>query len=300
MKKSLAPSVVTTRDPKGLKFVSIVGAAYNKAGLSEKEAQRINDTPALADYIGTFIAENRSSDKYEHEKLPSRCGNLSGCQPKPLIQQVSRLREVFPEVGDANRKLFLQIAQHEVQLPANVEGWFAIPNWRKKPSIFGSTYSKALQKVLDVIKQACHGKFHNYREGQLDEKHIHQSARTVEFLRELLEVQGHPDILIVPAQFGIRHRGRTVRKARKAFLTNEFGLSAFEVGIMILTHLERLQSLDDQCFDCSGDEFDDSNSNICFDHATYFQFNSGKVEFDAGGVVDACDNYGSTSGFFFQ
>ena len=37
MKKTLAPSV-TTRDPKGLKFISIVEAAYNKAGLTMEEA----------------------------------------------------------------------------------------------------------------------------------------------------------------------------------------------------------------------------------------------------------------------
>lgn len=38
MSTTLAPRTVTARDPKGLKFVSIVEAAYNKAGLSEDEA----------------------------------------------------------------------------------------------------------------------------------------------------------------------------------------------------------------------------------------------------------------------
>ncbi len=35
MSQTLAPSKVTGRDPKGLKFMSVVEAAYNKAGLSE-------------------------------------------------------------------------------------------------------------------------------------------------------------------------------------------------------------------------------------------------------------------------
>jgi membrane carboxypeptidase/penicillin-binding protein len=77
---TLAPSanVVTSRDPKGLKFVSIVEAAYNKAGLSEKEAQRVNDTAGLADLISNFIAENRVTDQFKDEEVESTYGYLSG------------------------------------------------------------------------------------------------------------------------------------------------------------------------------------------------------------------------------
>ena len=59
MAKSLAPSTalkVTDRDPKGLKFVSIAGTAYNKAGLTDAEAQRVNDAAGLGDLIAGFIA----------------------------------------------------------------------------------------------------------------------------------------------------------------------------------------------------------------------------------------------------
>lgn len=59
MSKTLAPSV-TARDPKGRKFISIVEGAYNKAGLSGEEAQRVNNAPGLADLAGTFIAKNRA------------------------------------------------------------------------------------------------------------------------------------------------------------------------------------------------------------------------------------------------
>ena len=62
MLKTLAPSV-TARDPKGLKFISVVEAAYNKAGLSDEEAQRVNDTPGLADLVAGFIAENRNANQ---------------------------------------------------------------------------------------------------------------------------------------------------------------------------------------------------------------------------------------------
>ncbi|MDO8482892.1 MAG: hypothetical protein Q7S86_03685 [bacterium] len=55
----MAPLVVTTRDKKGTKFVSIIEAAYNKAGLSEEEAQRVNDAPGLPEVVHGFIDANR-------------------------------------------------------------------------------------------------------------------------------------------------------------------------------------------------------------------------------------------------
>lgn len=59
MSKTLAPSAVTTRDPKGLKFTSIVEAAYNKALLKEGEAQRVNNAPGLSELITNFITQHR-------------------------------------------------------------------------------------------------------------------------------------------------------------------------------------------------------------------------------------------------
>jgi len=50
----------------------------------------------------------------------------------------------------------------------------------------------------------------------------------------------HHDILVVPAQFGLRHRGRSVRRVREVMNANEFGLGVFAIGIMLLTHPERL------------------------------------------------------------
>ena len=69
MSKTLAPSIVTVRDSKGLKFISVVEASYNKAGMSEDEAQRVNDTPGLSDVVASFIA-----DCFEHRLLAGLLG----------------------------------------------------------------------------------------------------------------------------------------------------------------------------------------------------------------------------------
>ncbi len=107
MSKALAPSqVVTNRDPKGGKFMAIVAAAYDKAGLSEEEAQRVNDTSGLSDLVAKFIAESRLTDRFKNEEVRSSYGYLSGyTKPIGITLQTNRLRELFPGIGYADEKL---------------------------------------------------------------------------------------------------------------------------------------------------------------------------------------------------
>ena len=63
MPTTLTTSKVTARDPKGLRFMEKVEAAFNKSGLTEEEAQRINEAPGLNDHIAQFIEKFRS-DKF--------------------------------------------------------------------------------------------------------------------------------------------------------------------------------------------------------------------------------------------
>jgi hypothetical protein len=289
MSSTLAPSrTVTARDPKGLKFVSIVEAAYNKAGLSEDEAQRVNDTAGLADLIGTFIADNRLTDRYKDEEVKSSYGYLSGYKkPKDVIAQTNLLRQLFPGVGFAREQMTLPVV-------ANAEGYFAIPRWQT----IAPTYGEAVQKVLDALKKAYKGRFKNWREGELGPDQRRQSAKSVAFWEQIGEAQKGFDILLVPAQFGIRHRGRSVRRAREVMESNECGLGAFAVGIMLLTHEDRLQNVDDLWIDSAGDEFHDpQNSDAPFGRAPYFSFDGGGLGFGAGWSGIANDSYGSASGW---
>ncbi len=301
MKNTLAPSV-TDRDPKGLKFMSIVGSAYNKAGLSEEEAQRINDAPGLADLVGNFISEHRTRENFKDEEVKSNYGYLSGYKkPTDLNNQCNQLRILFPGIGYANQDLLTQIEKGEVKLPHHAEGWFAIPNWKKNPKIFGSTYSEAVQTILNAIEKAYKGKFWNYRKGEVDEQHLRRSARSQEYWDKLIEAQGNPDILIIAAQFGIRHRGRSVRRARVIMedTPGEVGLGSFAVGIMVLMHPERLKNCDDLWIDLAGDEWS-PDADGDFSGATFFHFYDGRVRFDARHVGNAYDYYGSASWFFPQ
>jgi hypothetical protein len=112
------------------------------------------------------------------------------------------------------------------------------------------------------------------------------------------EQKGH-DILIVPCQFGLRHRGRSVRRAREVMNTVEFGLDAFAVGCMILTHPEREVKWEQLHVDCAGDEFS-PDADGDFPNAPFFHFYNDKVEFRASWYGSAYELCGSASAFLSQ
>ena len=265
-------------------------------GLDNPGAQRViehGDEFAEAIRIAALasLKDLSVSDKFKNEEVASNYGYLSGYRkPKSITEQCNILRQIFPGVGFADEKLA------ERAVPANAEGWFAIPKWQT----IAPTYSEAVQKVLDAVKKARNGKFHNYRDGQINGERLRQSAKTAAVFQKLGDEQKDHDILVVAAQFGIRHRGRSVRRAREVFSQNEMGLGAFAVGIMILTHAERLQHYDDLWIDCAGDEFDDPDAVVRFDLAPCFGFLGGKVEFGTCWFVSANGHCGSASAFVPQ
>lgn len=270
-------------------------AVKDYGAFSKEAAQRVHGNPEFAarvrEAVILALSEMSVTDQFADEEVASKYGYLSGYRkPKSITEQTNRLRELFPGIGYADEKLV------EGALPPNAEGWFAIPKWEK----IAPTYNEAVQKVLDMIKQTRNGKFYNYRDGQLGPERLRQTAKTAGVFQKLGDEQKDHDILVVPAQFGIRHRGRSVRRAREVFASNEFGLGAFAIGIMILTHPERLMNYDDLWIDCSGDEFDDPDSVVRFVYAPYFRFSGGKVEFGTDWFADANDSCGSASGFVPQ
>ena len=226
--------------------------------------------------------------QYSDEEVKSSYGYPSGYKPKGITMQTNKLRELFPGIGYANEKLA------EGTLPENAEGWFAIPRWEK----VAPTYGQAVQKVFDLIKKTRKVAFHNCREGELGSNQLRQSQKSTAIFQKLGDEQKEYDILVVPAQFGIRHRGRSVRRARALMNTNECGLGAFAIGIMLLTHPQRLQRYIDLWIDCGGDEFAPGAGGD-FSGSSYFEFLGGRVQFDARGVGHAYDRFGSASACFW-
>jgi hypothetical protein len=242
---------------------------------------------AVVDAIIQTTKRLSVSNQYPNEEVSSNFGYLSGYKgSKPMAEQVAILRKLFDgiDLGTYDESL----ASQQVD---DTEGSFAIPDWH----LFGSTYGEAVQKVLDALKKLYGGKFHNYRENQLDPKYLRQQARTVAKFEELAALQTGHKTLIVFGQFGIRHRGRSVRRARECMSFMEFSLGVFSVGIMLLTHPERLQQYDDLWIDCAGDEYS-PDADGAFDYAPYVVFDDGRLEFRTYWFSGAREYCGSASG----
>ena len=121
--------------------------------------------------------------------------------------------------------------------------------------------------------------------------------------QKLCDEQKSKKILALPAQFGIRHRGRSVCSAREVMNenANESGLGAFVIGSMLLTHPERLEHYEDLWkdnlwIDCPGDEFAPFPGGD-FSLSPCFEFSYIKVKFIILTVDFARNRYSSPSMF---
>lgn len=237
--------------------------------------------------IITGIKELSVSNQFADEEVQSSYAYPKGYKVKGITEQTNILRQLFPGIGNALEKLA------EQPLPPNAEGWFAIPKWQT----LAPTYGEAVEKVLAMI--ASKRLFYNYCDGQLGAEHLRQHAKTVKMFQKLGDEQKDHDILVVPAQFGLHHRGRSVRRAREVFTANEFGLGAFAIGIMLLTHPEREVQWEQLHVDCAGDKFSPDAVGD-FSYAPIFCFFGGKIKFHTNWFDLADGYYGSASAFVSQ
>ena len=227
-------------------------------------------------------------NKFADEEVKSAYAYPDNYAVKPIAEQIEVLSKLF----GLNGKKALAYAKNLLELPEGAEGYFAIPRWQA----IAKTYGKAVEKALNLIGKSRTLK--NWREGQLGEKYLRQSERTEQMFAKFCEQQ-EGDIIIVPAQFGLLHRGRSVRRAREVFADNEFGLGSFAVACMLLTHPEREQVWEQLHIDCGGDEFSPDGGGG-FVNAPYFDWNDGKLHFDTYWTDAASERFGSASGFLRQ
>ncbi len=281
-------TLITSRDPKGIALTGLFEAAVNKAKLDEDQAQLVFEHGGeFQEVVLAAFAKFGTPNDFANEEVSSKYGYLSGYRsPKSIADQLKILREYFPNLGSANEAITKQ------EKPGNSEGYFAIPAWQS----IAATYNEAVQKVLDALKVQRKGKFANYRDGKLGPDQLRETDKKRLAFEQLRKAQQGYDVLVVAAQFGLRHRGRSVRRARAIMGGTEFGLGAYEIGIMLLAHPDRLMNFDDLWIDCAGDEyFPDAGGQV--KSAPFFIFNDGELGFGAGGVGSADDRYGSASGY---
>jgi len=201
---------------------------------------------------------------------------------KPLAEQQAVLLKHFPKLRKSSAKL--------PELPDGAEGWFAIPRWER----IAPTYGEALSRVLAALDKSRGGHFHDYRKGRLGARFLRQEKQSKARWDRLASRQ-KGDIVAVPAQFGRRYRGHSVNDVRAMLEANQFGLGAYHIAIMLLTHPERLSTGEELWLYAPGDEYSYGGDGQ-FEFAPLFYFRGGEVGFDVIFAGGAYDVYGSASG----
>jgi hypothetical protein len=276
-------------------------AVKDYANFSKDGAQRVHGNPEFAVRIreATILALTKLSvtDKFKDEEVRSSYtypNEYDG--PKPIEEQVTALAEIL----GLDPVQALEYAKNLPELPAGAEGWFAIPSSDGLKKLFPKIENDAERYCAGV--RLVHEKLSVSRklDGQITPGRLRVHARTAHALDLVAEHQPG-DILIVAGQLGMRHRGRSVRRARECFDSGEFGLGALAVGSIVLTHPKRLVRWEELDMDCSGDEFDDPGADDRFDHVPgFFRFHDGGVRFGTNSYAHAYAFYGSASAFVPQ
>lgn len=270
--------------------------AFHEVPLDIESTQRfIENNEKFQACIIDCLKDLSSHNRFANEEIGSIYTYPKGYNAHPTIQEniqdlgneLNILWASFPELQDSNfdRHFGYRILRGEIALPEGAERWTLIPLWGKI-----APYDKAVTKVLDIIEP-----MHDHI--QTGSGYLRRQARTEKMLRTLREQQQNKDILVVPIQFGLRHRGRSVRRAREVFANNEFGLGTFEVGIMLLTHPERESKTEQLDIDCPGDEFGVDRSNDGCSRRTIFYSQDGKITSDSEFLKIAYSYNGSASAF---
>lgn len=285
----LKRTLITSRDPKGLHAMSLFESAYNRLKLDEGQAQCLNEhggefQEGVASLIKQLIGINPNS-AYPKEYTGS----------KPIEDQVKMLADTFNLDSD----FALNFVRCLPELPERAEGWFAILSNTALAKLFPSIrdeaerYCHAVRLVHDKI--AATRSFINERDQQITPEQLKLSFLTDQAIKKIAEIQ-KGDFLIVAAQLGECHYGKSVRQTREAFSPCEFGLGSLAAGTIILTHPERLVRLEQLDIDCTGDEFSpNADGNFC--RTPYYYFNNGSVKYSAGNIDYISPNCGPISAF---
>lgn len=291
-------TLITSKDPKGIHATNLFEVAYNKAKLNDEQAQRLNENGGEFQKEIIFLIQKHSAlNQYASEVTSSSCMYPKEYKgPKSIQMQIGM---VATEWG-INSEHALKFAENLPALPEGAEGWFAIPKVSAIAKKFFSAstdpaeqYCEAVKLVIEKIAKSR--KFRNWRKGQITTAQLRQTARTMRFI-EQLENKQEGDILIIAAQYGLRHRGKSVRRARRTFTGDEFGLGAFALGCMALVHPERYVRWEELETDCAGDEFADT-AGSAFSEVPVWCVDDGGFRFDSDGASKVDEYYGSASAF---
>lgn len=230
---------------------------------------------------------------YKFEEVQSNYGYPQGFAVRPVCEQLLTLANIFPGLDTSKA---LACSREKRALPEWADGLGVFPKWQA----IAKSYNEAVEKVMAAIKKSGRP-FKNWREGELGPKYLRQSERKEKAIAAISAKQ-EGDFIVFPIQLGLRHRGRSMRRACEVMRAveivermNEFGLGAYEGGISLLTHPDRFVAYENLWMDLPGDKYS-PDASPRFGGAPYFGFFDARLLFSTDRVGSAYAGYGSASG----
>jgi hypothetical protein len=244
----------------------------------------------LQNLIEGRLFSPREALPFADEEVESNFGYPEGFQIRSVKEQVETLLSLEPfKHLDASHVEDLAGGK----LPGGAEGWAVIP----KSLQVAKGYHEALELALRML--VADRRFQNWREGELTEKHLRLTEKKANAHAKLDEQPG--DFWVFPFQFGLRHRGRSVRRARALFTQSEFGLGAYEAAVLLLTHPDRITGPGQLYVDCAGVEYSPDAAGDFFSCLYfYWDYSYELLELYDDGTDLVGKQWGSCSGFVAQ
>lgn len=270
--------------------------ALDEVGLDRLEAQRVIEAGGvLAEDIKLALATKLvklGRARYANEEEKPGLAYFHGSSVEPLSKQIAILCKVFGLDG----QYALAYAEKLPELPPLAEGWFAVPRWQA----VAENYGQALAKLLELFGRSelidCYWKLETWMsDDTFDEKHLCPHVHTAQYFRQIEQAQSG-NILVVPAQLGLRHRGRSVRHSRELFSSIEFGLGSFHSGSILLTHPHRMFR-GNLGLDCPGDEYSPRADGQFYKTPTFYMTSDLDLQFNSHRNDRVGSRFGSASGF---
>lgn len=230
----------------------------------EEVLKRLRKAFAMVEKTENESSTLSASPFFADEEKPSNDGYPPEYAVKPIAEQLLIWSKQFPNFDPCN---MLAYSKRLPKCPEGAEGPFVVPVWKE----VGASYEEAVKKILSHFNV-----YYRFGHQTFEEAigMICQSDRTREAERVLaprddisdMRLQGYPFMLLW-AQMGFLHRGRSNRRVRYLYAPNEFGLGAFAVASILCTHPERFSlSHGSVCLNifCPGDETTNAEGEFCY------------------------------------
>lgn len=301
----------TSISPKGVKFLEVCAAMYNKAQLSDEvngPAQTLNQNGEFPKKLFALIQECSFKNQYVSQVVKSDYTYPPEFRRKSEGQQIVDLAKAFSVDPTSALKYLETVIGTSSNLPSRChkeDGLYAIVSPFGFQNVISGyknpfddeLYCKSLLLIFEKLSKQR--SFYNYRDGEINKDHLRQTQNLLEFYEILATSQGKSPIWLIEAQLGFYHKGESVNRARELYLPNEHGLGSVGMGSIALNDSKRFVRWEELDVDCAGDEFSPDADGV-FSWSPYFYFDSAVLRFGTDDVSDADGDFGAASAFVPQ